>query len=58
MVSHFKIAALEGVNFSDAADRLVAKAVPLSQRFYPSESAFPLRKRFLMPRLESRRNER
>jgi hypothetical protein len=36
--------ALEGVDPSDAADRLVAKVVPLGQRFYPSECAFPLRK--------------
>jgi len=34
---------LEGVDPSDAADRLVAKVVPLGQRFYPSECAFPLR---------------
>jgi hypothetical protein len=25
------------------ADRVIAKIVPLGQRFYPSESAFPLR---------------
>jgi nuclear pore complex protein Nup155 len=24
-------------------DRIIAKVVPLGQRFYPSESAFPLR---------------
>ena len=26
------------------ADRIIAKFIPLGQRFYPSESAFPLRK--------------
>lgn len=42
-----KNAALEGVDPSGAADRLVAKVIPLGQRFYPSECAFPLRKCFL-----------
>lgn len=28
------------------ADRIIAKIVPLGQRFYPSESAFPLRESF------------
>jgi len=58
MAPHFEIAALEGVNPSDAADRLVAKVVPLGQRFYPSECAFPLRKYSLLPRLESWGNKR
>ena len=42
----FENAALEGVDPSEAADRLVAKVIPLGQRFYPSECAFPLRKCF------------
>jgi hypothetical protein len=28
------------------ADQIIAKVVPLGQRFYPSESAFPLRMYF------------
>ena len=43
-IFYFTNAALEGVDPNDAADRLVAKVVPLGQRFYPSECAFPLRK--------------
>jgi len=31
------------------ADRIIAKVVPLGQRFYPSESAFPLRKPQSLP---------
>jgi hypothetical protein len=31
------------------ADRIVSKTIPLGQRFYPSESAFPLRKQFSWP---------
>jgi nuclear pore complex protein Nup155 len=39
------VAAMEaGVDPQITADRIIAKAVPLGQRFYPSESAFPLRK--------------
>ncbi|RPD63049.1 nucleoporin [Lentinus tigrinus ALCF2SS1-6] len=34
--------AVEGVDAKVAADRIIAKVVPLGQRFYPSESAFPL----------------
>jgi len=58
MIPHFANVALEGVNPSDAADRLVAKVVPLGQRFYPSECAFPLRKYPLLPRWERHRNKR
>lgn len=36
--------ALDGVDPKDGADKLMSKIVPLGQRFYPSESAFPLRK--------------
>lgn len=36
--------AIENVDAKIAADRIMAKVVPLGQRFYPSESAFPLRK--------------
>jgi nuclear pore complex protein Nup155 len=37
--------ALEGPADPQAtADRIIAKVVPLGKRFYPSESAFPLRK--------------
>ncbi|KAI0757109.1 nucleoporin [Daedaleopsis nitida] len=34
--------AIEGVDPKVAADRIMAKVVPLGHRFYPSESAFPL----------------
>ncbi|KAI0735282.1 nucleoporin [Earliella scabrosa] len=34
--------AIEGVDAKVAADRIMARVVPLGQRFYPSESAFPL----------------
>ncbi|KAI0374276.1 nucleoporin [Pilatotrama ljubarskyi] len=34
--------AIEGVEPKVAADRIVAKVIPLGQRYYPSESAFPL----------------
>lgn len=30
-------------NVQATADRIIAKVVPLGQRFYPSDSAFPLR---------------
>ncbi|KAI0348539.1 nucleoporin [Trametopsis cervina] len=36
-------AALDGVEPKVGADRLVSKVIPLGQRFYPSESAFPVR---------------
>ncbi|OCH96059.1 nucleoporin [Obba rivulosa] len=35
--------AIEGLDPQVAADRIVSKVVPLGQRFYPSDSAFPLR---------------
>ena len=35
---------MEGVDPKVAADRIVTKVIPLGQRYYPSESAFPLRK--------------
>ncbi|KAL6309880.1 nucleoporin [Sparassis latifolia] len=35
--------ALDGVEPKVGADKIMAKVVPLGQRFYPSESAFPLR---------------
>ncbi|EMD42139.1 hypothetical protein CERSUDRAFT_90739 [Gelatoporia subvermispora B] len=35
--------ALDGADPQVAADRIVSKVVPLGQRFYPSDSAFPLR---------------
>ncbi|KZT06007.1 nucleoporin [Laetiporus sulphureus 93-53] len=35
--------AIDGVEPKVAADRIVSKVVSLGQRFYPSESAFPLR---------------
>lgn len=31
------------------ADRIISKIVPLGQRFYPSESAFPLREYLRLP---------
>ncbi|KAI0670007.1 nucleoporin [Trametes maxima] len=34
--------AIEGAEPKVAADRIVAKVIPLGQRYYPSESAFPL----------------
>lgn len=43
-LSHKRLA-LDGVDPKDGADKLLSKIVPLGQRFYPSESAFPLRKR-------------
>jgi hypothetical protein len=58
MVLHFANAALEGVNPSDVADRLMAKVVPLGQRFYPSKCAFPLREYSLLPWWEGWRNKR
>ena len=36
--------AVEGADAKVAADRIVGKVIPLGQRFYPSQSAFPLRK--------------
>ncbi|KAI0662717.1 nucleoporin [Cubamyces menziesii] len=33
---------VEGVDPKVAADRIVTKVIPLGQRYYPSESAFPL----------------
>ena len=36
--------AIEGVDAKVAADRIMGQVIPLGQRFYPSESAFPLRK--------------
>ncbi|KAJ3475958.1 hypothetical protein NLI96_g11485 [Meripilus lineatus] len=35
--------AADGVEPNVAADQILAKVLPLGQRFYPSESAFPLR---------------
>ncbi|TFY65154.1 hypothetical protein EVJ58_g2157 [Rhodofomes roseus] len=35
--------AIDDADTDVAADRIVSKVVPLGQRFYPSESAFPLR---------------
>ncbi|KZT72803.1 nucleoporin [Daedalea quercina L-15889] len=35
--------AIDNAEVNVAADRVVSKVVPLGQRFYPSESAFPLR---------------
>ena len=58
MAPHFAHAALAGVDPNDAADRLVSKVVPLGQRFYPSECAFPLRKCFLLLLLEGWRKKR
>ncbi|OSD03533.1 nucleoporin [Trametes coccinea BRFM310] len=34
--------AIEGAEPKVAADRIMAKVIPLGQRYYPSESAFPL----------------
>ena len=39
----YSITAIEGVDAKVAADRIMARVVTLGQRFYPSESAFPLR---------------
>lgn len=36
--------AVEGFDSKLAADRIMGRVIPLGQRFYPSESAFPLRK--------------
>ncbi|KAI0082270.1 nucleoporin [Panus rudis PR-1116 ss-1] len=36
-------AAMEGLEPAAAADRIASKVIPLGSRFYPSESAFPLR---------------
>lgn len=49
--------ALEGVDPREAADRLVAKVIPLGQRFYPSECAFPLRECFPYRRVELGKGE-
>ncbi|KAI0963698.1 hypothetical protein AcW1_000705 [Taiwanofungus camphoratus] len=35
--------ALDGASPEVGADRIISKVVPLGQRFYPSDSAFPLR---------------
>ena len=40
-------AAIEGVDAKVAADRIMGRVIPLGQRYYPSESAFPLREYFL-----------
>ncbi|KAH9857879.1 nucleoporin [Lenzites betulinus] len=36
------ILSIEGVEPKVAADRILAKVIPLGQRYYPSDSAFPL----------------
>ena len=33
----------EGADSATTADLIIARIVPIGQRFYPSESAFPLR---------------
>ncbi len=38
--------AIDGVDAKAAADRIMGRVIPLGQRFYPSEGAFPLRKSF------------
>lgn len=37
------VPALENAEGESAADRIISKTVPLGQRFYPSDSAFPIR---------------
>lgn len=39
----------EDVDPSTTADLIISRVVPLGQRFYPSESAFPLRAYNLIP---------
>lgn len=43
--------ALDGVEPKVGADRIMSRVVPLGQRFYPSDSAFPLRKSPHFPKL-------
>ena len=38
------IAEVKDVDPQVGADRLIAKVVPIGQRFYPSDAAFPVRK--------------
>lgn len=39
--------ALKDVIPEVAADQLIAKVVPIGQRFYPSDAAFPVREYYL-----------
>jgi nuclear pore complex protein Nup155 len=54
--SHMRIALEPDADAQINADRIISKIVPLGQRFYPSESAFPLREclrsDFVLPKIQ------